>query len=258
VEHTFSFVDLAGFSALTQTHGDKTGADLVERFTAIVDGALESDAERGATVGDAVFLVSDGPRPALQAVERVSRRADTERDFPALLACALRLPERVRRVTLVSSVALFWPDALRGMLATTRLGFQLAHLAPWLLLVARRMARDPQLLTARLRRELPDPDRRILARPEVARIVAENAAEALATDEHAREMVLLRRDWGFALADICVPAVLWHGEADRNVPAAHGRRLVAGLPGCRATFVPDAGHYLIFDRWADVLSSAAA
>jgi class 3 adenylate cyclase len=86
MEHTFTFVDLAGFSALTQTHGDETAADLVERFTALVDGALMRDAERVATVGDAVFLVSAAPEPALRAVDRVWRRAESERDFPVLRA----------------------------------------------------------------------------------------------------------------------------------------------------------------------------
>jgi pimeloyl-ACP methyl ester carboxylesterase len=177
---------------------------------------------------------------------------------PHALACALRLPERVTAVGLVSSVAPFWPDALRGMLATTRRGFQLAHLAPWLLiLAARRMAGNPEGFLSRLSRELPDPDRRILARPDVAAVVAENAGEALVSDEVAHEMVLLRRDWGFTPADIAAPVVLWHGEADRNVPVAHGRRLAAALPACRATFVPGAGHYLIFDRWPQVLSSTA-
>lgn len=177
---------------------------------------------------------------------------------PHALACALRLPERVTAVGLVSSVAPFWPGALRGMLATTRRGFQLARLAPWLLiLAARRMARNPEGFLSRVRRELPDPDRQILARPDVAAVVAENAREALVSDGVANEMVLLRRDWGFTPAEIAVPVVLWHGEADRNVPVAHGYRLAAALPDCRPTFVPEAGHYLIFDRWPHVLSSTA-
>jgi pimeloyl-ACP methyl ester carboxylesterase len=92
------------------------------------------------------------------------------------------------------------------------------------------------------------------ARPDVAAVVRKNAAQALAGNEVAHEMVLLRRNWGFGPADIAVPVVLWHGEADRNVPVAHGRRLAALLPECRATFVPEAGHYLIFDRWREVLA----
>jgi hypothetical protein len=36
-----------------------------------------------------------------------------------------------------------------------------------------------------------------------------------------------------------------------------GRRLAVMLPHCRATFVPEAGHYLIFDHWAQILSDVA-
>ncbi|HZD71684.1 MAG TPA: hypothetical protein VFA45_23070 [Actinomycetes bacterium] len=102
------------------------------------------------------------------------------------MACAVGLPGRITAVGLVSSVAPFWPGALRGMLATTRRGFQLAHLAPWLLsLASGRMARNPEAVLSRVRRELPDPDRRILARPDVAAVVRKNAAQALAGNEVA-------------------------------------------------------------------------
>jgi pimeloyl-ACP methyl ester carboxylesterase len=142
---------------------------------------------------------------------------------PYALACGARLPERVAAVGVVSGVAPFWPAALRGMLATTRRGFQLAYWAPGLLiLAARQAARDPERFQARLRRELPECDRRTIERPDVAQVVAENAAEALRSDEMAREMVLLRNRWGFTLGDVQIPVLVWHGERDRNVPVAHG------------------------------------
>jgi len=37
MQGTFGFVDLAGFSALTETHGDQTAVDLATRFTSLVD-----------------------------------------------------------------------------------------------------------------------------------------------------------------------------------------------------------------------------
>ena len=86
MERTFCFVDIAGFSALTEAHGDETGADLVDRFTAVVEGALGGDGERVATVGDAVFLVSQMPAGTLRVLERVWRQADAEPEFPSLRA----------------------------------------------------------------------------------------------------------------------------------------------------------------------------
>ena len=178
---------------------------------------------------------------------------------PHALACGYALPDRVAVVSLISSVAPFWPGALEGMLATTRRGFQLARWAPWLLtLVTRRARSHREQFLDKLRRELPDCDRRILARPEVARVLAENYGDALSTEEMAREMVLLRRQWGFALSDIRVPVGLWHGELDRNVPVAHGRRMAAAIANCRAHFIADAGHYVFFDELEFILASIAA
>ncbi len=43
MEATFCFVDLTGFTALTEAHGDHAAADLAARFGAAVDASLEGD-----------------------------------------------------------------------------------------------------------------------------------------------------------------------------------------------------------------------
>lgn len=54
---TFLFADLAGYTALTETHGDERAADLVAEFFAVVRGLLaDYGAEEVKTVGDAVML----------------------------------------------------------------------------------------------------------------------------------------------------------------------------------------------------------
>ena len=53
MEQTYAFVDLAGFSALTGAHGDTPAADLVERFTELVDPTLAGDAVVTKRTGDA-------------------------------------------------------------------------------------------------------------------------------------------------------------------------------------------------------------
>jgi pimeloyl-ACP methyl ester carboxylesterase len=182
---------------------------------------------------------------------------------PHALACAFALPDRVTVVTVISSLAPFWSGALQGMMATTRRGYQLARWAPWLLRrMVRRAASNLDQSLKELRRELPECDRQILARPEVAVIMAENYAAGLSTNQMAgamaHEVGLLRRAWGFALSDIRVPAVLWHGELDRNAPVTHGRRIAAALQNCRTFFVPNAGHYLVFDNWESIFAELTA
>jgi adenylate cyclase len=98
MESTFVFVDLAGFTALTEAHGDEAAADLIERFTELVDSLLENDAARVRTIGDAVFLVSPDPASALRMLERLWKRASSQDGFLALRAGAHH-GEAVRRGT---------------------------------------------------------------------------------------------------------------------------------------------------------------
>jgi class 3 adenylate cyclase len=84
MERTFIFADLAGFSALTETHGDETGADLVERFVGITTGALSDDGRLVGVSGDAVFLVATTPARALEIVSRLFRSVESEPGFPSL------------------------------------------------------------------------------------------------------------------------------------------------------------------------------
>ena len=211
--------------------------------------------------------ILDWPRDVLELSQRLGWTrfavAGISGGGPHALACGFALPDRIAAMVIISSVAPFWSGALDRMLPTTRLGFQLARWSPWLLsLVARCTVTSRKQFLAKLRRELPDCDCKILARPEVAEIAAQNYAEALSSHAMAlamvHEMVLLCQDWGFALSDIRVPALLWHGELDRNVPVGHGYRIAQALFDCFATFLPDAGHYLVFDQWEAILRRIAA
>ena len=68
---TFGFVDLAGFTALTEAHGDAEAVALLERFEAITVEALGPDDHLVKTIGDAVMIVFPEPAAAVTAVGRV-------------------------------------------------------------------------------------------------------------------------------------------------------------------------------------------
>ena len=64
--NTFVFADLAGFTALTEAHGDERAADLALEFCGEINRQLPEDAEDLKMLGDACLLrVSD----AAQAIE---------------------------------------------------------------------------------------------------------------------------------------------------------------------------------------------
>jgi pimeloyl-ACP methyl ester carboxylesterase len=53
------------------------------------------------------------------------------------------------------------------------------------------------------------------------------------------------RPWGFDLAAIGVPTLLWHGGEDKMVPVEHGRWLAARIPGVEAHLSEPDGHLSI-------------
>ncbi len=82
IERTFAFVDLAGFTALTEVHGDEHAADLVERFTGIARDALGPGDRLVKSIGDAVLLTAPGPAAGLTLVRRVFEACRSTPDFP--------------------------------------------------------------------------------------------------------------------------------------------------------------------------------
>ncbi len=75
-------MDLAGFTALTEAHGDNEAADLVDRFEALTRTALDDGDRLVKTIGDAVMLISPEPRSGLRLVRRIAGACAAEPRFP--------------------------------------------------------------------------------------------------------------------------------------------------------------------------------
>ena len=71
---TFLFADIAGFTALTEAHGDEEAVQLVEDFARVVQKELpQVDGEYIKSVGDALMLRV--PDPAMRFVSVCGSRA---------------------------------------------------------------------------------------------------------------------------------------------------------------------------------------
>lgn len=82
-ERTVAFVDLAGFTALTEVHGDQAAVDLLDTFTAAArDAVAAGGAELVKTIGDAVMLAAPTPEVGVRAVEAVFETAYSIDAFP--------------------------------------------------------------------------------------------------------------------------------------------------------------------------------
>jgi adenylate cyclase len=86
IEATVGFIDLTGFTALTEKHGDFDAADVATRFAELARAALAPDDRLIKTIGDAVLVTSPSPGAALDFTERLFTSASSDPALPALRA----------------------------------------------------------------------------------------------------------------------------------------------------------------------------
>jgi adenylate cyclase len=82
---TFIFADIAGFTALTEAHGDEAAARVVAEFSDAVTRELPAfDAEHVKTIGDALMLRVPDPRQAVLLGLRIARDVMRGKRAPAV------------------------------------------------------------------------------------------------------------------------------------------------------------------------------
>ena len=86
IEATFCFVDIAGYTALTDTHGEHAAADLLDEFGAMVRASVESSGRLQSMTGDCAFLVFPDPLAAKDALSGLYRAIADRRNFPVVRA----------------------------------------------------------------------------------------------------------------------------------------------------------------------------
>jgi class 3 adenylate cyclase/YHS domain-containing protein len=82
---TFLFADIAGFTALTEAHGDEEAADVVARFCAAVTAELPpSGGMQVKTIGDALMLAIPEPAAAILLGVRITYELMARHGAPAV------------------------------------------------------------------------------------------------------------------------------------------------------------------------------
>jgi pimeloyl-ACP methyl ester carboxylesterase len=183
---------------------------------------------------------------------------------PYVAACAYQIPQRLTAAGIISGVSpLDVPHALQGMDRSDRQMFGLAGRAPWLLRLvfwytARELRRNPDRALAQMAVELSAPDQAVLAESDIKGAFVQTSLEAFRQGARGAtwDCVLFARPWGFRPQDIRVPVYLWHGEVDTTCPISMGRYMAGAIPGCRAHFLPQEGHYSLIARHYEELLRA--
>lgn len=180
---------------------------------------------------------------------------------PYALACAARIPERVRRVALVGALG---PPGrkprTRDMVPSNRLALALAARAPRLARLAVRLAarwvrRHPERWLAYMLAGVPPADRRVLADAGYRALFMDSTAQALRQGGRgpAWELTLLARPWDFSLKEVSGHVRIWQGLADNIVPPAVAQQLAAALPHSESRYLPDEGHLSLIVRHLDAV-----
>ncbi len=73
--------DLSGYTALTETHGAISAADLIDRYIAIVEACLVGDSHLQERRGDEVMIVSSNPDSLLATAVRIMDSTSSEHNF---------------------------------------------------------------------------------------------------------------------------------------------------------------------------------
>lgn len=86
IENTFGFIDLEGFTALTESKGDEGAARVATKFARMTQAVLGPGDRLVKTLGDAVLVTSVDPASGIALVERLLTEAAGDPRMPSLRA----------------------------------------------------------------------------------------------------------------------------------------------------------------------------
>ena len=86
IEATFCFVDIAGYTALTDTHGGVAAADLVDDFRELLRIHVEPLGQLQELIGDCAFIVFTDPLVAVTALDGLYKAIGGREKFPVVRA----------------------------------------------------------------------------------------------------------------------------------------------------------------------------
>jgi pimeloyl-ACP methyl ester carboxylesterase len=170
---------------------------------------------------------------------------------PVALAMAARAPERVRGVTLMASYTHFREvPGLETLLARTPqptrfMDGKVPGSLNWLVSVMHWTGRlFPWVYLQALRRLCVTVDRELLAQPRVRKLFM--AAQKMTFRQGMagahQDLMLQYRDWGFRLAEVQAPVLLFQGLEDPFVVPVNGDDLASRLPRCELRYLDEEGH----------------
>lgn len=175
---------------------------------------------------------------------------------PHVLAVAALMPERLTRAACIVGIAPYealGADWTRGMDPMNVKEFDWALEGEERLVteltredadIRRRVDADPSAALGIY--DLPDADKAIMSRPDLAVIIRDTTAEQNVNGVWGwvDDDLAFTKPWGFDPSAVKVPIAIWWGAQDVLVPPTHGEWLAANVPNAVTRVMPDGGHQL--------------
>lgn len=179
------------------------------------------------------------------------------------LAVAAAMPERILNMHLIAAMSPL--DDLQDFRAYNpvfRMTLFIARYTPGLLpalmrVMVKDIRKNVYQYLEKLVVDAPELDREVVANPRLRANIATGLRASVRHDEHelALEVLLAARDWQLDLTQITMPVHIWYGAKDPLVSPLAAKKLAELLPNTRLTLIPEAGHYLLYTHWQDILRS---
>jgi len=182
---------------------------------------------------------------------------------PSALACAYKMPQRVRSLTLAASVAPLDVPGITKNMGPGRYFFILARRFPWLVhlqfgLLKDGLKKTPDKVMQQVAPTLSPPDQAILKQDTARRAFQASLLEMMrrGTRGMVWDASLVARHWGFSLSSITIPVHIWYGGRDTNAPPQMGAYLSEHIPHSTVHYMPDEGHFSIIVHHFDEMTHA--
>lgn len=179
------------------------------------------------------------------------------------LACAHALPERIKRVASISNGMM--PESFsdyKEFIPFYRMNIRLAKYMPKAYglissILIKGALSDPGSFIEQMSENLNQADRDIMDSQSFKTELVTSLKEAFLQGGKAcsREMVEFTHDWSFKLSEIKVPVDIWHGTSDCHQPQILNERFAEHIIGAKLFIKEEAGHYMFFTHWAEILES---
>jgi pimeloyl-ACP methyl ester carboxylesterase len=171
---------------------------------------------------------------------------------PHALACAALLPDLVPAVGVLASTAPWGAEGLDYFAGMGELNVEDAQLYLENRAAARAKCEQDRLEELEVSAEQVHEGLKTLLSPVDAAVLTGELAQYLVDCNRSglapgaegwwEDNVALMEPWGFELASIRTPVLLYHGRQDRFVPFGHGEWLAGQIPGVQAVLSDEDGH----------------